>query len=150
MDVWFLERKTKEDIKPQVPREFSITEVAATQSSDMRESKRDWMFRVQVLYKCWNPCLFSAKKRELDVYLHLHLLFILYLKVPHLEKNEVVYVVGNLPEVGAWNHNQAIPMSQEHNSRGESPVLFDSNSSGEFYNEDGQDGINGIFDEEEK
>lgn len=73
------------------------------------------------------------------------------LKVPYLEKNEVMYVVGNLPEIGAWNHNQSIPMSLEHGSQRESPTLLDSNSSGEFYNEDGQDGtINSIFDEEEE
>lgn len=83
-------------------------------------------------------------KRRSSVYV-----FILPLKVPHLEKNEVAYVVGNLPELGAWNHNQAILMTQEHNSQRESPVLFDSNSSGEFYSEDRQDNAaDGIFDEE--
>lgn len=56
--------------------------------------------------------------------------------MPNLEKNEVVYVVGNVPELGAWNHNQAVLMSQEHNSRRESPALFDNNSSGDFYNDD--------------
>ncbi|RLU18153.1 hypothetical protein DMN91_010396 [Ooceraea biroi] len=72
-------------------------------------------------------------------------------QVPDLEKNEVVYVVGNLPELGAWNHNQAILLSQEHNSRRESPVLFDSNSSGEFYSSDGDAADNaadGIFNDE--
>lgn len=57
--------------------------------------------------------------------------------MPNLEKNEVVYVVGNLPELGAWNHNQAVLMSQEHSSCRESPALFDNNSSGDFYNDDG-------------
>lgn len=64
--------------------------------------------------------------------------------MPNLEKNEVVYVVGNLPELGAWNHNQAVLMSQEHSSRRESPALFDNNSSGDFssgdYNDDGYEG----------
>ncbi|XP_032674254.1 glycerophosphocholine phosphodiesterase GPCPD1-like isoform X1 [Odontomachus brunneus] len=85
----------------------------------MKESKRDWLFRVQV---------------------------------ENLEKNEVVYVVGNLPELGAWNHNQAILMSQEHSSRRESPIVFDnSNSSGEFYTEDGQDNAtDSIFDDEKE
>lgn len=60
-------------------------------------------------------------------------------------------MVGNLPELGAWNHNQAILMSQEHNSRRESPVLFDNNSSGDFYNDDGCEGTatDSIFDSEE-
>ncbi|XP_011145572.1 glycerophosphocholine phosphodiesterase GPCPD1 isoform X2 [Harpegnathos saltator] len=85
----------------------------------MKESKRDWLFRVQM---------------------------------SHLEKNEVVYVVGNLPELGAWNHNQAILMSQEHSSRRESPIVFDnSNSSGEFYTEDGQDNAaDSAFDDEKE
>ncbi|XP_029676266.1 glycerophosphocholine phosphodiesterase GPCPD1-like [Formica exsecta] len=63
--------------------------------------------------------------------------WIFRVQVPNLEKNEVVYVVGNLPELGAWNHNQAILMSQEHSSRTESPALFDNNSSGDFYKDDG-------------
>lgn len=65
-----------------------------------------------------------------------------------MEKSEVVYVVGNLPELGAWNHNQAILMSQEHNSRRESPVALDSNSIGDFYSEeDGDNAADGIFEE---
>lgn len=55
-----------------------------------------------------------------------------------LVKNEVLYVVGNLPELGAWNHNQAIQMTQECGSR-DSPMFFDSNSSGEGYSDDGHD-----------
>ncbi|KAG7208839.1 hypothetical protein KM043_015026 [Ampulex compressa] len=86
----------------EVPRETSFTEVETEHTSDMRGSKRDWIFRVQV---------------------------------PNLEKNEVLYVVGNIPELGAWNHNQAVQMTQEHGSQ-DSPLLFDSNGSGEFYNED--------------
>ena len=70
--------------------------------------------------------------------------WIFRVQVPNLEKNEVVYVVGNLPELGAWNHNQAVLMSQEHSSRRESPALFDNNSSGDFssgdYNDDGYEG----------
>ncbi|XP_071557921.1 glycerophosphocholine phosphodiesterase GPCPD1 isoform X1 [Temnothorax nylanderi] len=106
--------RNKEKIK-QTPRELIITEVAVTQSSDMKGSKRDWIFRVQV---------------------------------PNLEKNEVVYVVGNLPELGAWNHNQAIQMSQEHSSRRESPIMLDNNSSGDFYNEDGDNAADGMFEED--
>lgn len=69
--------------------------------------------------------------------------------MPNLEKNEVVYVVGNVPELGAWNHNQAVLMSQEHSSRRESPALFD-NSSGDFYNHDGCEdtAADSIFDSE--
>lgn len=77
--------------------------------------------------------------------------WIFRVQVPNLEKNEVVYVVGNLPELGAWNHNQAILMSQEHNSRRESPALSDNNSSEDFYNDDGCEGTatDSIFDSEE-
>lgn len=71
----------------------------------------------------------------------------LVLKVPNLEKHEEVYVVGNLPELGAWNHNQAILMSQEHSSRRESPILLDNNNSGDFYNEDEDNAADGIFEE---
>jgi len=59
----------------------------------------------------------------------------------------VVYVVGNLPELGAWNHNQAILMSQEHSGRRESPILLDNNSSGDFYSDDGDNAADGIFEE---
>ncbi|XP_076232782.1 glycerophosphocholine phosphodiesterase GPCPD1 isoform X2 [Calliopsis andreniformis] len=103
--VWFIENKEEESKQQEVPRETSFIEVATEQTSDMRESKRDWIFRVQV---------------------------------HKLEKNEVLYVVGNLPELGAWNHNQALQMTQECGSR-DSPMFFDSNSSGEFYNDDGHD-----------
>lgn len=58
--------------------------------------------------------------------------------MPNVEKNEIVYVVGNLPELGAWNHNQAIQLTQE-NDKSESPTVFDSNSSSnEIGSEDGQ------------
>lgn len=68
--------------------------------------------------------------------------------MPNLEKNEGVYVVGNLPELGAWNHNQAILMTQEHSSRRESPILLDNNSSGDGdYSEDGDNAADGIFEE---
>lgn len=65
---YFLKKSKKQDLKKrteyhvvitvfrvkkrggyQAPRESSITEVAATQSSDMKGSKRDWIFRVQVI-----------------------------------------------------------------------------------------------------
>ncbi|CAD1469730.1 unnamed protein product, partial [Heterotrigona itama] len=66
--------------------------------------------------------------------------------VHKLEKNEVLYVVGNLPELGAWNHNQAIQLSQEHGSR-DSPILFDNNSS--FYNDDGHENAGDTFSDDE-
>ncbi|XP_076675088.1 glycerophosphocholine phosphodiesterase GPCPD1 isoform X3 [Andrena cerasifolii] len=101
-----LKSKEGEEFKQQeVPRKTSFIEVAAEQTSDMRGTKRDWIFRVQV---------------------------------HKLVKNEVLYVVGNLPELGAWNHNQAIQMTQECSSR-DSPMFFDSNSSGEGYSDDGHD-----------
>nr|XP_012151100.1 PREDICTED: glycerophosphocholine phosphodiesterase GPCPD1-like isoform X2 [Megachile rotundata]XP_012151102.1 PREDICTED: glycerophosphocholine phosphodiesterase GPCPD1-like isoform X2 [Megachile rotundata] len=76
--------------------------------------------------------------------------WIFRVQVHKLEKNEVLYVVGNLPELGAWNHNQAVQLSQEHGSR-DSPTLFDSNSSAEFYSDDGHAGENlfGDVDDED-
>jgi len=65
-----------------------------------------------------------------------------------LEKNEVVYVVGNLPELGAWNHNQAILMSQEHSSRRESLILSDNNSRGDFYSDNGDNAADDIFEKD--
>ncbi|KAK9303732.1 hypothetical protein QLX08_004618 [Tetragonisca angustula] len=111
----FVENKEEEQYKQlQVPRETNFIEVATEHtSSDMRGSKRDWIFRVQV---------------------------------HKLEKNEVLYVVGNLPELGAWNHNQAIQLSQEHGSR-DSPILFDNNSS--FYSDDGHENAGDTFGDDE-
>ncbi|XP_018392349.1 PREDICTED: glycerophosphocholine phosphodiesterase GPCPD1-like [Cyphomyrmex costatus] len=75
--------------------------------------------------------------------------WIFRVQVPNLEKSEVVYVVGNLSELGAWNHNQAILMPQEHSSQRESPVVLDSNSSGDFYSEeDGDNAADGIFEDD--
>jgi hypothetical protein len=51
--------------------------------------------------------------------------------VPGLEKNDVVFVVGNLPELGAWNHNQAIQLTRENDGT-DSPTIFDNNSSTDF------------------
>ncbi|XP_011506592.1 PREDICTED: glycerophosphocholine phosphodiesterase GPCPD1-like [Ceratosolen solmsi marchali] len=51
--------------------------------------------------------------------------------VPGLEKNDVVFVVGNLPELGAWNHNQAIQLTRENDGT-DSPTVFDNNSSADF------------------
>lgn len=49
--------------------------------------------------------------------------------MPNLEKNEYVYVVGNLPELGAWNHNQAIQLPQElPNGDGNTGVFDDVNN----------------------
>ncbi|KOX71415.1 Glycerophosphocholine phosphodiesterase GPCPD1 [Melipona quadrifasciata] len=72
--------------------------------------------------------------------------WIFRVQVHKLEKNEVLYVVGNLPELGAWNHNQAIQLSQEHGSR-DSPTLFDSNSS--FYSDDGHENAGDTFGDDE-
>lgn len=52
-------------------------------------------------------------------------------QVPGLEKNDVVFVVGNLPELGAWNHNQAIQLARENDGT-DSPTVFDNNSSTDF------------------
>ncbi|XP_076283163.1 glycerophosphocholine phosphodiesterase GPCPD1 isoform X2 [Lasioglossum baleicum] len=98
----FVENKKEEQVKQlEESRESNFVEVATKQTSEMRGTKRDWIFRVQV---------------------------------HKLEKNEVLYVVGNLPELGAWNHNQAIQMSQENSSR-DSSMFFDGNSSREFYSD---------------
>ncbi|XP_017875256.1 glycerophosphocholine phosphodiesterase GPCPD1-like isoform X2 [Ceratina calcarata] len=114
--IWFIENKEEKESKQlEVPRETCSIEVEAEQTSDMRGSKRDWIFRVQV---------------------------------HKLEKNEVLYVVGNLPELGSWNHNQAFQLTQEHDSR-DSPVLIDSNSSGEFYNDDVHDNAGNFFGEDD-
>ncbi|XP_076161634.1 glycerophosphocholine phosphodiesterase GPCPD1 isoform X4 [Ptiloglossa arizonensis] len=114
--MWFIENKEAEELKRlQVLRETNSFEVATEQTSNMRESKRDWIFRVQV---------------------------------HKLEKSEVLYVVGNLPELGSWNHNQAIQMSQEPGSR-DSPMCFDSNSSGEYYSDDGRDNAAEMFRDED-
>lgn len=56
-----------------------------------------------------------------------------------------MYVVGNLPELGAWNHNQAILLSQEHSSRRESPVGFDTSNSGDFYSDDGENAADSMM-----
>ncbi|XP_078044797.1 glycerophosphocholine phosphodiesterase GPCPD1 isoform X1 [Augochlora pura] len=64
--------------------------------------------------------------------------WIFRVQVQKLEKNEVLYVVGNLPELGAWNHNQAVQMSQENSSQ-EPPIFFDGNNRREFYNDDAGD-----------
>ncbi|XP_076383974.1 glycerophosphocholine phosphodiesterase GPCPD1 isoform X3 [Megalopta genalis] len=64
--------------------------------------------------------------------------WIFRVQVQKLEKNEVLYVVGNLPELGAWNHNQAVQMSQENGSQ-DPPMFFDGNSRREFYNDDAGD-----------
>ncbi|XP_031779389.1 glycerophosphocholine phosphodiesterase GPCPD1 isoform X2 [Nasonia vitripennis] len=54
-------------------------------------------------------------------------------QVPGLEKNDVVFVVGNLPELGAWNHNQAIQLTKEHSGTDEaSPAAFENNGSSDF------------------
>lgn len=39
-----------------------------------------------------------------------------------LEKRECLFVVGNLPELGAWNHNQAIQMIQENSNQDIPPL----------------------------
>ncbi|KAL7304085.1 hypothetical protein TKK_0003546 [Trichogramma kaykai] len=47
-------------------------------------------------------------------------------QVPGLEKNDVVFVVGNVPELGTWNHNQAVQLAKESNGP-DSPIRFDNN-----------------------
>ncbi|KAF7385475.1 hypothetical protein HZH68_013905 [Vespula germanica] len=95
--MWFIENK--EDIK-----QLEATPNVASKNnpSTMKDSKRDWIFRVQV---------------------------------PDLEKNECLYVVGDLPELGAWNHNQAIQMFEEHTAQDASAL---SKNSG-YYNIDNVD-----------
>ncbi|XP_011302442.1 glycerophosphocholine phosphodiesterase GPCPD1 isoform X2 [Fopius arisanus] len=59
-------------------------------------------------------------------------------QVSGLKKNEFVYVVGNLSELGAWNHNQSIQLHQE--TSGDSPghsTAFESNQMDELFNEEG-------------
>ncbi|XP_076654231.1 glycerophosphocholine phosphodiesterase GPCPD1 isoform X3 [Halictus rubicundus] len=100
----FIENTKEEEQVKQLEesRESNFVEVATKQTSEMRGTKRDWIFRVQV---------------------------------HKLEKNEVLYAVGNIPELGAWNHNQAILMAQENGNR-DSSMFFDGNSSREFYSND--------------
>ncbi|XP_074108367.1 glycerophosphocholine phosphodiesterase GPCPD1 isoform X1 [Cotesia typhae] len=74
---------------------------------DMKGTKRDWFFRVQV---------------------------------PGLEKSDFVYVVGNLPELGAWNHNQAIQLHQENNPSPPNSTPFE-NSEDTFSNDDASDNL---------
>lgn len=48
--IWFIENKEGVQHKQQeVPRETNFIEVATEHTSDMRGSKRDWIFRVQVI-----------------------------------------------------------------------------------------------------
>ena len=59
--------------------------------------------------------------------------------------------MGNVPELGAWNHNQAVQLTQE-NSSSNSPILFDSNSSGEsgdIYEDANASGENAFSEPEE-
>lgn len=51
-----------------------------------------------------------------------------------LQKNDVVFVVGNLPELGAWNHNQAIQLTREHNDGPDDAcsTAFGNNGSPDF------------------
>lgn len=48
--MWFIENKEDGEYKQQEePRETNFIEVATEHTSDMRGSKRDWIFRVQVI-----------------------------------------------------------------------------------------------------
>ncbi|XP_043276191.1 glycerophosphocholine phosphodiesterase GPCPD1-like isoform X2 [Venturia canescens] len=69
-------------------------------------------------------------------------------QVPGLDKNDCVYVVGNIPELGAWNHNQAIQLPQERQNP--TSKLFDGNNCGDvLFNDDGQDAASdGLLEEE--
>ncbi|XP_012262192.2 glycerophosphocholine phosphodiesterase GPCPD1-like isoform X2 [Athalia rosae] len=55
--------------------------------------------------------------------------WIFRVQVPNLEKNELVYVVGNLSEIGAWNHNQAIQLPQERPTVDDTSKFEANNSS---------------------
>ncbi|KAL2719446.1 glycerophosphocholine phosphodiesterase GPCPD1 isoform X4 [Vespula squamosa] len=103
--MWFIENEEKLDIKQVevMSNHFSVDVTPENILSTMRSgSKRDWIFRVQML---------------------------------NLEKNECLYVVGNLPELGAWNHNQAIQMFKEHNPQ-DASLLFNSKNDSDYYNID--------------
>lgn len=52
--MWFVENKEEEEVKRQeAPGETSFIEVATEQTSEMRGSKRDWIFRIQVNDSCF-------------------------------------------------------------------------------------------------
>ncbi|CAD6227564.1 GSCOCG00001248001-RA-CDS [Cotesia congregata] len=61
-------------------------------------------------------------------------------QVPGLEKSDFVYVVGNLPELGAWNHNQAIQLHQENNPSPTNSTPFE-NSEDTFSNDGASDNL---------
>lgn len=46
-----------------------------------------------------------------------------------LARNENVYVVGNVPELGSWNHTESIQLQSE-NSNSNSPELSENNDGG--------------------
>ncbi|XP_066597768.1 glycerophosphocholine phosphodiesterase GPCPD1 isoform X2 [Prorops nasuta] len=96
--MWFVETSEEKSQELATTSTDNFKSIASQCTSNMRGSKRDWIFRVEA---------------------------------PKVEKNEVLYVVGNLPELGSWNHSQAIQLTQEHSSS-DSPVLYDSNSSKEY------------------
>ncbi|XP_014608826.1 PREDICTED: glycerophosphocholine phosphodiesterase GPCPD1-like isoform X2 [Polistes canadensis] len=98
--MWFIENKGEEvELLQAVSKGTSVDVTSNNILSNMRGSKRDWVFRVQV---------------------------------SDLEKNECLYVVGNLPELGAWNPNQAIQMFQEYNAQN----VSDCKNKSEFYDAD--------------
>ena len=53
-----------------------------------------------------------------------------------------MFVVGSVPELGSWNHNQAIQLKKE-TDESESPAGFENNGSPEFseYYGNSTDGI---------
>lgn len=74
-----LEEENK-DIQ-QVSHKFNITEIVVIQSFNMKESKRDWLFRVQVIYKTMTylqiylqKCflLFLRKKQKLCAFIYIY------------------------------------------------------------------------------
>ncbi|XP_044014465.1 glycerophosphocholine phosphodiesterase GPCPD1-like isoform X1 [Aphidius gifuensis] len=99
------------------PLKINLTEENNKKNCEMKGTKRDWLFRVQVT---------------------------------ELEKNEFVYVVGNLPELGAWNHNQAIQLHLEHPESPQNSPDFENNKSVNAFNADNDEASNKLFNEKEK
>lgn len=59
-----------------------------------------------------------------------------------------MYVVGNLPELGAWNHNQAIQLHQEHTYTTNPTIPLETNYNDETFNGNDDSASNNLFDQE--
>ncbi|XP_046466524.1 glycerophosphocholine phosphodiesterase GPCPD1 isoform X1 [Neodiprion pinetum] len=86
------------------------------------------------LRRLWRPRSAEESEREVDAVDFETITmkgakrdWIFRVQVSNLEKNELVYVVGNLPELGAWNHNQAIQLPRELTAG--DAAMFDTNNS---------------------